>query len=141
MVLWEQWLIHRRHDAPRVVAAVCWPSYPATSAPARVPGNNLTKPGLVRGDTSVGESWPMTTGLQADPEMMEDNQRTRIGEQGRSGCATRPLSTLSLIYTLERTWGVPARKSESNLLEVSNQPLVEGNDWISPRMASRFLES
>ena len=73
--------------------------------------------------------------------MMEDKERTRIGEQGRSVYAMRPLSTLSLAYILERTGGVPARKSESNLLEVSNQPLVEGKNWVSPRMASRFLGS
>jgi len=141
VALLGQWLIYGRHNAPGVVAAICWPGHPATSAPACVPRNNLTEPRLVRGNTSVRESRPMTTRLQAKPGMMGDNKRTRIGELGRGGYATQPLSTLSLVYLLKRTWGAPARKSEGDLLEVSNQPLAEGNNWIPPRMASRFLES
>ena len=64
MALRRRWLVYRRHNVPGVVAAGRWSSYPTASAPACVPGNNLTKSGLVRSDTSVGESWSMAAGLQ-----------------------------------------------------------------------------
>jgi len=63
MALRRQCLVHGRHNAPGGVTAVYLSSRPATSAPACVPGSDLAKPGLVRGDTSVGEGWSMVIGL------------------------------------------------------------------------------
>lgn len=52
-----------------------------------------------------------------------------------------PCQFLAFDVNTKRTWSIPARESESNLVGVSNRPLIEGSDWIPPRTASRSLGS
>lgn len=86
----------------------------------------------------VGLSRPVSDQMAT----MENHRRTQIVEQGHSGCSTQPWAILSRCIRSKRMrMYVPARKSESDLFEVSHKPSVKGNNEIAPHTASRFLES
>lgn len=102
-----------------MIAGVSRPSYPTVSAFARIPGDYLSKSGLVGGDTSIGEGWSIVAcfrlvgndgGIGAYP-----NRGTRSWRMCQA-----TLASLQIDVRNRKTVDIlPARKSESNLSDMS----------------------